>query len=380
MSASALPRTLGIDASRAARARRTGTETYALELICALARRADPAAVRLRLYTPHAPQHNRWPAGPHVDTRVIPLPRLWTHLRLSAELLRRPPDVLFVPAHVLPLLCPVPAVVTVHDVGYRHFPAAHRPFDRRYLEWTTRRHTRVARRIIADSQATKADLVEIYGANPARIHVVYLGRDESLAPVTEPAALAAARQKYGIGGAYLLYVGTLHPRKNLVRLVEAFARTVPALPAEVAGLQLVIAGQKGWLFDEIFARVAALGLEERVLFPGFVADADKPALLSGALAYVFPSLYEGFGLPVLEAMACGTPVLTSATSSLPEVAGNAAWLVNPTDTDDIAAGLVKLATSAEVRRRLVTAGFEQIKQFSWDAAAAQVLEILLNGE
>ena len=136
------------------------------------------------------------------ETRVIPFPRLWTHLRLSAELHRHPPNALFVPAHVLPLSCPVPALVTVHDLGYRHYPQAHRPFDRRYLEWSTRRHTRVARHILADSQATKDDLVNFYGANPQRISVVYLGRDESLAPVTAPQVITRAKQQYNISVSY----------------------------------------------------------------------------------------------------------------------------------------------------------------------------------
>src|SRR5262245_37976511 len=139
---------IGLDASRAARAHRTGTETYALELLKALAALAGPCH-HLRLYTPHPPQHSDWPPSPPVETRVMPWPRLWTHLRLAAELQQHPPDVLFVPAHVLPLYCPVPGVVTVHDLGYLYYPQAHRPFDRWYLNWTTRRHAQLARHIIA---------------------------------------------------------------------------------------------------------------------------------------------------------------------------------------------------------------------------------------
>ncbi|GAB4418017.1 MAG: glycosyltransferase family 1 protein [Anaerolineae bacterium] len=367
------PSSFGIDASRAARAHRTGTETYSLELIKALAHLAGPER-RFRLYTPHPPQHSDWPDSPFMETKVIPWPRLWTHLRLAAEMQRHPPDALFVPAHVLPLHCPVPAVVTVHDLGYRHYPEAHRPFDRWYLDWTTRRHTRVAHHLIADSQATKDDLIRFYSADPARTSVVYLGRDESLVPVNDPQLVAAAKARHNIKGNYFLYLGTLQPRKNLVRLVEAFQQALAALPDE--SLKLVIAGQQGWLYAEIFERVQRLGLENRVIFPGFIAAADKPALLSGAMGYVFPSLYEGFGLPVLEAMACGTPVLTSNVSSLPEVAGEAAVLVDPHQTAQIATGLVQLAQDADLRRRLVNQGFRQIQQFSWATAAAQVLEIL----
>jgi glycosyltransferase involved in cell wall biosynthesis len=293
---------------------------------------------------------------------------------LAWELRQHPPDVLFVPAHVLPLYCPVPAVVTVHDLGYRHYPEAHRPFDRWYLDWTTRRHTRVARHLIADSEATKQDLVDFYRADPGQISVVYLGRDESLAPVTEPDIIARTKATYNIEGDYLLYLGTLHPRKNLVRLVEAFHRALGSIRDEQ--LKLVIAGRRGWLYDDIFATVQRLGLAERVLFPGYVPDEAKPALLSGALAYVFPSLYEGFGLPVLEAMACGVPVLTSNRSSLPEVAGQAALLVDPRRTDEMAAGLVELINNGELRNQLIERGFRQIQKFSWQKAGAQVLDIL----
>jgi len=376
---------IGLDASRAARARRTGTETYALELIRTLAKLAGPQH-RFRLYTPHPPQHADWPDSAYVETRVIPWLRLWTHLRLAVELRQHPPDVLFVPAHVLPVFCPVPAIVTVHDLGYIHYPEAHRPFDRWYLNWSTRRHTRVARHIIADSTATKDDLVEIYGADPERITVVYLGRDETLVPITNPKIINQTKSRYQIKDDYLLYLGTLHPRKNLVRLVEAFYKALQDLSqnqgeqpfAPTTSLKLVIAGQKGWLYDEIFTRVQALGLEEQVIFPGYIAGEDKPALLSGAMAYVFPSLYEGFGLPVLEAMACGTPVLTSNVSSLPEVAGEAALLVDPRQTAEIAKGLTQLISDASLRQQLVERGFRQIEHFSWDKAAGQVLEILEN--
>jgi glycosyltransferase involved in cell wall biosynthesis len=367
--------TFGIDASRAARAQRTGTETYALELIKAMTRLAG-SNIRLRLYTPHPPQHTDWPDSAQVETRVIPLRRLWTHLRLATELHRYPPDALFVPAHVLPLHCPVPALVTVHDLGYRYFPQAHRRFDRAYLAWSTRRHTRVARHIIADSHATKADLIRFYQADPRRISVVHLGRDEYLRPVADDITLEQVKSRYRICGEYLLYIGTLHPRKNLVRLIEAFHAARCLHPAKFEPVKLVIAGQKGWLYTEIFTRLRELELAAQVIFPGFVAETDKPALLSGALAYVFPSLYEGFGLPVLEAMACGTPVLASNSSSLPEVAGDAALLVDPLNTDAIAAGLSELVTNAALRGQLREKGFRQIELFSWDAAAAQVLEIM----
>jgi glycosyltransferase involved in cell wall biosynthesis len=366
---------IGVDASRLARARRTGTEAYSLYLIRALIEAGGEH--QFRLYTP-VPIPSGLLSGvarvvnPRYEVRVIPFPRLWTHLRLAWEVSRHPPDVLFVPAHVMPMVCPVPTVVTVHDLGYLHYPEAHRPFDRRYLDWTTRRHTRLAACVIADSQATRADLIHHYQADPARIAVVYPGCDPSLARVGDPEAIYAVKSRYGIRGDYLFYLGTLQPRKNLVHLVDAFARLQPL----AADLQLVLAGKKGWLYNDLFSRVGELGLGRRVVFAGYVPDDDKAALLSGALALVYPSLYEGFGLPVLEAMACGTPVLTSSISSLPEVAGEAALLVDPLDTDAMAAGISRLITDADLRQSLVDKGYAQVREFSWANAARQVLQVL----
>jgi glycosyltransferase involved in cell wall biosynthesis len=366
------PMLIGVDASRIARARRTGTEAYSLHLIRALVEIG--CSHRFRLYSP-APLP---PDAVNVDSktgnevRVIPFPRLWTHLRLAWEIGRHAPDVLLVPAHVMPLVCPVATVVTVHDLGYLYYPETHQLFDRWYLDTTTRRHTRLAAHIIADSRATYRDLVDQYRADPKRLSVVYPGHDESLYRIEDPEVIAAAKSRYGIGSDYLLYLGTLQPRKNLVRLVEAFARLQP--PA--ADTQLVLAGKKGWLYDELFARVKWLGLEGRVIFPGYVSDEDKAALLSGAIALVYPSLYEGFGFPVLEAMACGTPVLTSNVSSLPEVAGRAALLVDPLDVESIASGIGHIMIDSDLRRMLIEKGYQQVHRFSWTEAAHQVLKVL----
>jgi glycosyltransferase involved in cell wall biosynthesis len=368
---------IGIDASRALRARRTGTETYSLQLIRHLL--ALDSAHRFRLYCdqslPPALQDLSVPGRSEIC--VIPFPRLWTHLRLSAEVLSRPPDVLFVPSHVLPVLHPKRCVVTVHDLGYRAFPEAHRRLNRWYLAAGTWFSARSASHVLADSQVTKDDLVRSYAVHPERVTVVYLGRDESLAPETDPVKQLELQERLGIcrAGAprtYLLYVGTLQPRKNLVRLIDAFAHVRAIHP----DLCLVLAGQRGWLSDPILQCVEELGLHEHVLFPGFVADDDLPVLLSGALAFAFPSLYEGFGFPVLEAQACGLPVLTSSTSSLSEVAGDSALLVDPTSTEAIAAGLSRLVTDAALREQLRTAGFANVRRFSWTRCAEETLRVL----
>jgi glycosyltransferase involved in cell wall biosynthesis len=205
--------------------------------------------------------------------------------------------------------------------------------------------------------------------------VVYLGRDETLAPVSDPAALAEVRARYGIVGCYLLYVGTLQPRKNLDRVIEAFAR-LAGTPA-FTDVKLVLAGKRGWLYDDLFAQVKRLGLTGRVIFPGYVADEHLLALLSGAQAFVFPSLYEGFGIPVLEAGACGVPVITSNTSSLPEVAGDAALLVDPHDVDAIAEAMYRLVTDDALRAELARRGLENVKRFSWEKCGRETLAVIL---
>jgi glycosyltransferase involved in cell wall biosynthesis len=369
---------IGVDASRAAFAERTGTENYSLHLIRGLLSLGSEHS--FRLYFNQAPPDDLF--AHHAERRIIPFPRLWTHFRLSWEMAWEAPDLLFVPAHVLPLVRPRCCVATVHDLGFHYFPEAHTPFQNAYLRWATRFNARCAARVLADSEATRQDLIRLCGTAESKIVVVYPGCDESLAPVTDPAMLAAVCRRYGLTKHYLLYVGSLQPRKNLVRLVEAFASLHESRPADkespIADLQLVLAGPTGWLFDEILDRITHLGLSDRVVVTGYVPTADLASLLSGALAFVFPSLYEGFGLPVLEAMACGTPVVCSNVSSLPEVAGNAALLVDPLDTEALVEALARIVSDPGLRRELVQRGFRQAKRFSWRRCARETLQVLEN--
>jgi glycosyltransferase involved in cell wall biosynthesis len=363
---------VGIDASRAVVARRTGTENYSLHLIRGLL--ALDEAHRYRLYFNQPPTPDLFDL--RAERRVLPFPRLWTHVALSREMLSSPPDLLFVPSHVLPLIHPRCSVATVHDLGFHYYPEAHTLFQNLYLRWSTRHNARASALVLADSLATQRDLIHYYGLSAAKISVVYPGRDETLVPVTKPAELAAIRARYDLQQPYLLYVGTLHPRKNLVCLVQAYAQLLSQPAGRATDPLLVLAGQKGWLYREISDEVRRLGLGERVRFTGFVPEQDLAALLSGALAFVFPSLYEGFGLPVLEAMACGTPVVCSQASSLPEVAGDAALLIDPLDTETLAAALVRVAGDEALRRELVQRGFRQARRFSWQRCARETLNAL----
>lgn len=363
---------IGVDASRATSTAPTGTEAYSYHLIRALVPLLAPRN-RLCLYYRDAPATAPVPAAARdVETRVIPFPRLWTHVRLSWEMVRRPPDLLFVPAHVLPLIRPSRTLVTVHDLGYRIFPETHPSRQRRYLEASTRWNVRVATHVLADSAATRDAVIEAYHVAPERITVVYPGYDSDLAPERDPGVIAAARQRYTIPRDYILFIGRIQPRKNLERLILAFARIAARHP----DVNLVLAGPPGWLSESIPGKVRGLGLEARVHFPGYVTAEDKAALISGARVFAYPSLYEGFGFPVLEAQACGTPLLTSRTSSLPEVTGEGGYLVDPLDTEAIAGGLNRLLEDTALRRHLVARGFKNLSRFSWTTAARQIQEII----
>ncbi len=359
---------IGIDASRAVSDAPTGTETYSRELIRALLARDD--AHSYRLYTRARVPREYFGVQSNFDVRAIPFPRLWSHLRLSFEMLTHPPEALWVPAHVLPLIHPRRSVVTVHDLGQLHFPDAYPARQRFYHNWSARWNAHSAAHLFADSEATRDDLIQFYRVAPAKITVVYPAYDAKLyQPARDAACLAELKSRFRIGGDYVLAVGTIHPRKNYARLIEAFERLTSR------DLQLIIVGKRGWLYASIFEQVKRLGLESRVSFLDYVPATDLPALFSGARAFAFPSLHEGFGLPVLEAQACGTPVVCSMTSSFPEVAGDAALFVDPFDVDALAGALDRALTDDTLRTKLIEHGFENVKRFSWDESARRVLSV-----
>ena len=364
---------IGIDASRALRVQRTGTERYSLELINAL--HALPGQHRFQLYVPRLPATSDL-FRPEADFVVIPGERLWTHTRLGPYTRRHPPDVLFVPAHVLPIMGPPRTVVTVHDLGYERFPEAHPYRQWFYLRWSTRRHTRKATRLIADSQATKDDLVHFYGADPERIHVVHLATDPDLAPERDPARLNRVRSSYGLppDAEYVLHIGTLQPRKNLARLIEAFCLIRRRLPDRK--LYLVLAGGPGYDSQSLYEEARKSGFQDSIRFTGFARVHDIPALYTGAACYAFPSLSEGFGFPALEAQTCETPLLCARSSSLPEVAGDGALYFDPLDVEDMAGALQRVLTDTALAVDLVDQGRANLGRFSWARTARETLAVL----
>ncbi|MFP4501736.1 MAG: glycosyltransferase family 4 protein [Candidatus Hydrogenedentota bacterium] len=366
--------TVGYDVSCLVDQPLTGVGYHTLHLVRGLLALEDGPAVRLFASSAKAApalladlgaaadglQMVRWPTRLKLN--------LWLRLGWPGiERFTGPVDIAHGAFHLTPASRCARRMVTVHDLSCLRFPAVHTASSRMLHARLLRHAVCHADAIIAVSQNTRADLIQLLGADPARVYVVPNGvcLGEFAAPFPT-ATLAAAKAKFGIGRRYLLHLGTLEPRKNLERLIEAYAAvraTAPDCP------QLVLAGAKGWLYDAVFDAIARLGLGGAVIHMGHVTREEAVALLRGAEGLAYPSLYEGFGLPVLEAMAARTPVLTSNTSSLPEVVGGCGLLVDPEDVDAIAAGLERLVTDRAHMEVLAARGRERAAQFTWDASA-----------
>ena len=307
-------------------------------------------AAHLRLLAPA-----RWSADGPVR-RIA-----WEQFALPGTLRTLGIDVFHAPANVLPARLPCPSVVTVHDLAFMRYPQFFRPARRLYQRRLTARSVARATHVVAVSESTKRDLIELMRVPEERLHVIYPGIAADFQPVGDPKILASFRAKHGLPERYLLYLGTLEPRKNLLTLVEAYAR----LHGQMADAPpLLLAGAKGWYYEPLFSRVRALGLERFVVFPGYVARDEQPLWYAGAELFVFPSLYEGFGLPVVEALACGTPTITSNVSSLPEVAGDVAWQVDPRSAEALARLMREVLADGAARDRMARAGPEWARQFS----------------
>jgi len=304
---------------------------------------------------------------------------LWTQIALPINLmLGRRPDVFFSMAHYGPRFSKVPYVVTIHDLSYLHYPELFKKNDLLQLQSWTKYSIKNSAYIIAVSQTTKDDIVKSYKVDPSKITITYEGYDEDRFKPQPESKVESVKSKYKIKGDYIIFVGTLQPRKNLERLIEAFDIVNSKWKMENGKLQLVIVGKKGWLYDSIFAKVKELNLNQRVIFTDYVPDDDLPVLIAGAKAYVLPSLWEGFGIPVIEAQACGIPVIVSNTSSLPEIIGESGILIDPEDVDSIAQGIKKVLSNEKTRSDLVEKGFTNIKRFSWRNCAKETLAVLEN--
>jgi glycosyltransferase involved in cell wall biosynthesis len=368
---------IGIDA-HAIGARQGGNETYIRNLVKALAEIDERN--RYTLYLANACAAEEWRDGfvkrhANFEIRSLPppTPLVRVPVALAFELRLRPVDLLHV-QYTAPPFCPVPVIATIHDLAFEHLPQT---FTRRgslQMKLTVRSTAKKAARIATVSEYSRQDLLRTYKLPPEKVVVTYNGVESHFTSQPNSAdEVERIRRRFGIDRDYILAVGSLQPRKNLVRLIRVYARL--RSEQEKFKHQLVIVGRQLWLADEIFAEVRKQQWADDVILTGYVADEDLPALYRAAAAFVYPSIFEGFGLPPLEAMACGTPVVTSNTSSLPEVVGDAAVLIDPYDEQKLANALLRIVNDELLRVRLRKQGIERVKKFTWRAAAEKTLQL-----
>jgi glycosyltransferase involved in cell wall biosynthesis len=374
---------IGIDVTSAV-TQGGGIGRYTRELVNALARKSSD--YDYHLFSAKQPRElpvpDPVPSGDNITLHRAPLGerwlyRLWYRLNVPLQIqwFTGRLDLFHSPDFVLPpVQGNIPTLLTVHDLSFVHFPDTFTPSLVSYLNKTVAASVRRATHILADSKATKDDLVSIWNTRAEKVTVLYSGVNRKFRPESDARKSKLMRKKYGLGEEpYLLSVSTLQPRKNYQMLIRAFRQVADSYPHH-----LVIAGNKGWLYEQIVEEVRAQELTERVSFIGFVDDNDLPTLYSAATLFVFPSLYEGFGLPLLEAMACGVPVLTSNSSCLPEVAGEAAIQLSPEIQEDWTRAMSETLGNPTRRTNMVAAGFLQAREFTWSEAAAQLLDVYQN--
>lgn len=376
---------IGIDASRAFSPQRTGTENYSYYLIKALAKIDNNNTYRL---------YSRGVTKEQIDftlpknfsVRNISWGRFWTQGGLALETIKNPPDILFIPAHTLPLVRELfnnktKTVVVIHDLGFEYLPNYHQMGSFLYLNRSTEWAVKWADALIAVSEATRDDLIKKMHCDPKKIDVIHEGVDlgkfqikseqyKNIGHIKEEAYL---KKTYDVGSTYILYVGTIQPRKNLSRLIEAFSLVYKLLSKH--NCQLIIVGKPGWRCDEIYSAPNKYGIEGRVKFLNYVPDGHLPMLYRHAMVFCLPSLFEGFGLPVLEAMASGCPVITSNVSSLPEIVDKAAILVDPLSSTSIASAIRRLLDDDVLRYNLIDRGRSWVKKFNWEETARETIRL-----
>ncbi|HEV7376742.1 MAG TPA: glycosyltransferase family 1 protein [Pyrinomonadaceae bacterium] len=350
-----------------------GNESYSTNLIEALAELDTTNRYTLYVTKREAVERfqNRWP---HVTVRMTlphtPLVRI--PLTLARELRRRPVDLLHV-QYTAPPFAPCPVVATIHDLSFEHLPQTFKRRSRMQLRLTVRRTARAAAHILVPSEHTRRDIIETYNVRAERVSVTKLAAPEYFAPVEDEREVRRVRELYKIRGDYILAVGSIQPRKNLARLIKAYSALRRARPQ--ANLpQLALVGKRAWLYDETLRAIEESGIKDLTVLTGYVSESDLPALYTGALCFVYPSYFEGFGLPPLEAMQCGTPVIAGNRTSLPEVVGDAGLLVDPFDEDALAQALARMIDDSDFRAGLRVKGLERARNFSWRETARLTLQ------
>ena len=356
---------IGIEAERANHEQKTGVEHYAKQLILEFSKDTKNQYI---LYLRTAPQ--AWFSGlpSNFKIKVIPFPKFWTQIRISWEMLIHPVDVLFIPASALPLFHPKASVITIHDAAWIHYPESFTWFMRHYLHYSTKFACRSAAKIIAVSEATKNDLVKYYKISEQKITVVPHGYTPSNQDFSQISSEVAEQ----LPEKYILFLSTLQPRKNLPTLIDAFRKLKndhPELPHK-----LVVAGKPGWKFDKILIKIEEN--KDIVVYLNHISDQDRSAVYHRASAFVYPSFYEGFGLPLLEAFDCGVPAAAANNSSLPEVGGDAVMYFDPNNQEEIKDTIYNIITNPELAQSLVVKGKQRLAMFSWERCGQKSLAVL----
>ena len=361
---------ISIDASRYKNNQATGVEWYSWHIINAIMEELFAS------YNDDLILYSRDPLylSEKVENRVVRSKRLWTLLALSKEIAANTPDVLFVPSHTLPLKLPKRSVITIHDVAFKYLRKSYSFFQYHYLNWSTKYAVKHASKIIVPSQATAKDLIEFFDCPQEKIVHINHGFEAPIEVADDFMKESELFKYFEIKekSKYVLFIGRLESKKNLVRLVEAFAKFSEKNP----DYRLVLAGKRGLGFGDILKTVNKLELMHKVIMPGYVDEKEKAALYKYCSIFAFCSLYEGFGLPILEAFHYGKAVLTSSVSSMPEVGSDAVLYCDPYDIDSIAEGLETLAAEDEYVDELIRLGKERLKEFSWHEAAKKTLKVL----
>jgi len=371
---------IGIDASQANREKRSGTEWYAFYLIQEFKELLrDKPYIKVRLYFRTAPRRDIKKDLPdNFELKVLrwPIRHFWAQGRLSLEMLFFGPDILFSPAHTIPLIHPQKTFTTLHDIGFEDNPELYDKLSLWYHRFSAKLAVKKAKHIFTISEFSKKRIVDVFAMDPERVSVIYLGYDREKYRIYNQNEINPVLKKHNLRyKKYMLFVGRLEPKKNILRIVKAFdelANRPGDLPDLVfAGLKIDISDTETYLSSRV-------EFGKRVKFLGYVEEKEKPALYAGASVFVFPTLYEGFGMPILEAQACGTPVLTSNSTSNEEVAGAGAVIVDPKNVQQISNKLKEILDSEEKQRELVRLGLENIKRFNWQRTANKTLDKILS--
>ncbi len=365
---------IGIDASRYGHEKSTGVEWYSFNIINSLLDIIEKENDEIFLYSKEKLEIAN---KNFIHNVLIKSKRLWTLFWLSIEMMKNKIDVLFVPSHVLPLVRPKRSVITIHDVAFRYLKNAYSSFQYNYLNWSTKYAVKHATYIIVPSTATKNDLMNFFKCPEEKLVVIPHGftpskiSDET---IEKQFSQSEILKNFHINKEmkFVLFVGRLESKKNLERLVQAFKKFLE----KNGDFYLVLAGKRGLGFDKILNTVNHLGISDRVIMPGYITQEEKAAFMKYCRLFAFPSLYEGFGFPILEAFSYGKPVLTSHVSCLPEVGGDACHYTDPYDVQIIADGLDKLANDIKYVEEISKKGFERLSLFSWEECAKKTLDVL----